>query len=68
MPKRSELERDRDSLAVYFDDLGINGNLSKETIKMLRCAFEFGQLCKELEIIHGRTLFQEIENGEMGND
>lgn len=41
------MKRDRDLLASYFDEIGRNNNLSKETLKLIRYAFIFGELCKE---------------------
>ena len=62
--KESDLKRDRDLLASYFDEIGRNNNLSKETLKLIRYAFIFGELCKETEIIDGRNLFVGFDNDE----
>lgn len=65
MPKQiSQLERDRDVLARYFEEIGRDINLSENVRKMLRNAFVFGELCKELEIINGRKLFKEESDYE----
>lgn len=63
MPRvKTDLERDRDVFATYFEEIGRNTKLPRETLKMIRYAFIFGTLCKELEIIHNRTLFEEMNS------
>ena len=62
--KESELKRARDLLARYFDEIGRNTVLPKETLKMVRYAFIFGQLCKEVDIIEGKKLFDGLDNDE----
>ena len=58
MPRVSQLVHDRNRLAQFFDRLGNEDNIPDETIKLVRLAFTFGELCKELEIIEGRKLFE----------
>lgn len=59
MPRiESQVIRDRNLLASYFDELGTSGKLTEPAKVLLRNAFLFGMLCKEAELIEGKKLFE----------
>lgn len=55
---KSQVIRDRNLLASYFDELGNTGKLTEPAKVLLRNAFLFGMLCKEAELIEGKKIFE----------
>lgn len=58
MPKKvSQLKRDWNLLADYFEGLGRSDKLTAASKAIIRNAFAFGSISKELEITEGRKMF-----------
>ena len=60
MPKKvSQLKRDWELLADYFERLGNSDKLTAASKSVIRNAFVFGSISKELEIVEGRKMFSD---------
>ena len=60
MPKKvSQLKRDWELLADYFERLGNSDKLTTASKSVIRNAFVFGSISKELEIVEGRKMFSD---------